>query len=261
MEAEGWAAALRADLEASMALVARRLGSDVLPAGPRRRVDPGIIGTLVACSPLGLFAADHPVMAATAEAIREGFCIGPAFYQGISHTGLGTYLTLQLAAVELAAGDRRSLERLAWLVDAATPTFTWPEAIHPGLGGGCMGDGHHGWAAADFLTFVRNLLVREVEGGLALCSMLPEGWVGQNLEVHDAPTHEGLVSFAVRWHGDRPALLWDLRRRDGAAGPVRLTAPGLDPSWSTTEVKGEALLAAGAAPPRPPAPEAEGSFS
>jgi hypothetical protein len=261
VEAEGWAAALRADLEASMALVARRLGSDVLPAGPRRRVDPGIIGTLVACSPLGLFPADHPVMAATAEAIREGFCIGPAFYQGISHTGLGTYLTLQLAAVELAAGDRRSLERLAWLVDAATPTFTWPEAIHPGLGGGCMGDGHHGWAAADFLTFVRNLLVREVDGGLALCSMLPEGWVGQNLEVHDAPTHEGLVSFAVRWHGDRPALLWDLRRREGAAGAVRLTAPGLDPSWSTTEAKGEALLAAGAAPPRQATPEAEGSFS
>jgi len=27
-----------------------------------------------------------------------------------------------------------------------------------------MGDGHHGWAAADLLTFVRNLLVREVAG-------------------------------------------------------------------------------------------------
>jgi hypothetical protein len=25
---------------------------------------------------------------------------------------------------------------------------------------------------------------------------------------------------------------------------VRLTAPGLDPSWSTTDAKGEALLAA-----------------
>jgi hypothetical protein len=241
-ECRGWAASLRADLEASMALVAARLGTDVLPAGPRRRIDPGIIGTLVACSPLRLFDADHPVMRATADAIRERFCVGAAFYQGISHTGLGTYLTMQLASVELAAGDRRALDRLGWLLDAATPTFTWPEAIHPGLGGGCMGDGHHGWAAADFLSFVRNLLVREtVDGGLALCSMLPDAWAGQNLEVHDAPTHHGTVSFAVRWHGERPALLWERKPRGGLA--VTITAPGLDPSWSTTDLKGEALLA------------------
>jgi hypothetical protein len=131
-----------------------------------------------------------------------------------------------------------------------------------------MGDGHHGWAAAELLNFARNLLVREVDDGsgpaLALCSMLPEGWAGQPIEVHDAPTHHGLLSFAVRWHGDRPALLWDLRRREGSSsspGPVRLTAPGRDPSWSTTEAKGDALLAAGAAPPRPPEPAPEGSFS
>jgi hypothetical protein len=264
-EVEADAAAFRTDIEASMALVAERLGDDVLPAGPRRRIDPGIIGSLVACSPLRLFGATSPSMAATAEAVRARFCIGPAFYQGISHTGFGTYLTLQLAAVELEAGDERCLERLSWLLDLASPTWTWPEAIHPQLGGGCMGDGHHGWAAADFLSLVRNLLVREVEGGLALCSMLPPEWRGQNLEVHDAPTHHGLLSFALRWHGDRPALLWDLRPHAGGTGAgVRLTAPGLDPSWSTNEVKGDALLAAPAGGPpasaSAPAP-AGGSFS
>jgi hypothetical protein len=256
-DADGWAASLRADLGASMRIVAERIGSDALPAGPRRRIDPGIIGTLVACSPLGLFAADDPMIRATADAVRERFCVGPAFYQGISHTGLGTYLTMQLASVELAAGDRACLDRLAWLVDAATSTYTWPEAIHPGLGGGCMGDGHHGWAAADFLSFVRNLLVRETDdGGLALCSMVPDAWTGQPIEVHDAPTHHGTVSFALRWHGDRPALLWDRKGRDDA--PVRITAPGIDPAWSSTDAKGEALLAA---PPRPSTPAPEGSFS
>jgi hypothetical protein len=124
------------------------------------------------------------------------------------------------------------------MLDAATPTFTWPEAIHPQLGGGCMGDGHHGWAAADFLSMVRNLLVRETDDGLALCTLLPDAWVGQEIEVHDAPTHHGSISFAVRWHGDRPALLWDLRPHDDAPA-VRITAPGLDPAWATTEVKGE----------------------
>ncbi|MBW3556310.1 MAG: hypothetical protein KY454_05135 [Actinobacteria bacterium] len=242
-EVASWAASLEADLGASMAMVAERTGSLVIPAGPRRRVDTGIIGSLVACSPLQLLPPHHPGMAATVEAVRQRFCVGPAFYQGISHTGQGTYLTLQLAAVELAAGDRRCLERLQWLVELATPTFTWPEAIHPTLGGGCMGDGHHGWAAADFLSLVRNLLVTEVEGGLVLAAMLPGEWRGQAVEVHDAPTHFGTLSFAIRWHGDRPALLWELDRRSGS-DPVTLRAPGLDPQWSTTEDRGETLLSA-----------------
>ena len=236
-----WAQELRAAIDSSMDLVAERLGTRVLPAGPRRRVDPAIIGGLVACFPLDLYPPDHPAMADTAEAIRERFCVGDAFYQGISHTGQGTYLTLQLAFVELLTGDPRALTRLRWMLDAATDTFTWPEAIHPQLDGGCMGDGHHGWAAADFLSFVRCLLVRESGDELVLCSMLPEDWLGHPIEVHGAPTHHGLLSFAVRWHGDRPALLWELEPRDGR-GPVRITAPGLDPAWSTRELRGEALL-------------------
>src|SRR3954470_7795185 len=154
-------------------------------------------------------ASDDERIVATADVIRDRFCLGDAFFQGISHTGLGTYLTLQLAFVELEAGDARALRRLNWLLDAATPTWTWPEAVHPRLPGGCMGDGHHGWAAADVLTFVRNLLVRDTElngeRGLALCTMVPDSWLGQGIEVHDAPTHAGLLSFAIRWHGDRPA--------------------------------------------------------
>ena len=247
--ADAWAVDMRADLEASLALVAERLGSAVVPAGPRRRVDPGVIGSLAACWPLRIFDADDPRMLATVDVIRDQFCVGEAFFQAISHTGLGTYLTLQLAFVELEQGDRRALDRLRWFVQAATDTFTWPEAIHPQLGAGCMGDGHHGWAAADLLSMVRNLLVREVPEGLALCTLLPDDWAGQGLEVVDAPTHHGLLSFALRWHGDRPALLWDLRPR--TPGAVTLTAPGLDPTWSTTEARGEALLA----------PVAAGSFS
>jgi hypothetical protein len=91
--------------------------------------------------------------------------------------------------------------------------------------------------------------------------MLPASWRGQNLEVHDAPTHFGVMSFAVRWHDDRPALLWDLKAR---GAPVRISAPGLDPTWSTDLPKGEALLAgapdAPLSPRRPPEPAAGGSF-
>ena len=254
------AAAMWADVEASLAVTAARLGTDAIPAGPGRRIDAGAVASLVACAPLGLLAADDPRIAATADALRERFTLaeGRAFFQGISHSGLGTYLTMQLAAVELRAGDHRGLDRLGWMLDAATPTWTWPEAIHPRIGGGCMGDGHHGWAGAEVLSFVRDLLVREVAapdamGGsptptLALSSLVPGSWDGQGWEVHDAPTAHGSVSYAVRWHGDRVALLWEVDPH-ADVDEVVLIAPALDPSWSTTDRRGEALL--GPVPPPP----------
>ncbi len=71
-----------------------------------------------------------------------------------------------------------------------------------------------------------------------LADPVPSAWLGQPLEVHDAPLPHGSVSFAVRWHGERPALLWESTH----TGVVR--CPGLDPSWRGTGLKGEALLAA-----------------
>jgi hypothetical protein len=46
----------------------------------------------------------------------------------------------------------------------------------------------------------------------------------------------GVVSFAVRWHGSRPALLWD------APAGVTLHAPALDPSFVASGGSGETLL-------------------
>jgi hypothetical protein len=102
---------------------------------------------------------------------------------------------------------------------AASPTFTWPDG--PAL----------------FLRAVRDLLVGPGDdGSVVLLSECPAAWRGQDLDVRDAPTRAGCVSYSVRWHGPRPALLWECDR------PVRLRAPGLDPSWSTEEVRGDALL-------------------
>ena len=71
-----------------------------------------------------------------------------------------------------------------------------------------------------------------------LAEPVPAAWFGQPLEVHDAPLTHGSVSFAIRWHGERPALLWESTH----TGVVR--GPGLDPSWRGSGLKGEALLAA-----------------
>jgi hypothetical protein len=104
---------------------------------------------------------------------------------------------------------------------SASSTFTWPDGPAP------------------LLRATRDLLVTAGDDESAdLLVELPSEWLGQNLEVHDAPTRAGRVSYAVRWHGARPALLWECER------PIRLGAPRLDRSWSTTEARGEALLAA-----------------
>jgi len=105
---------------------------------------------------------------------------------------------------------------------------------------------------------VRDLLVRETgsagASGLAVCSALPDGWRGQGIEVHEAPTDLGSFSFGLRWHGPRPALLWELDPHPGV-DDLQLAAPGLDPAWRGSGLRGEALLAAPAGPQPMPEPE------
>lgn len=117
-------------------------------------------------------------------------------------------------------------------------------------------------AAVALLGAVRTALVDDGPGDggapeLRVFAGFPTTWLGQGVEVHEAPTRFGHLSCAVRWHGERPALLWDLDPgADGLTTGVVLTAPALDPAWSTTDPRGEALLAAPAG-----APPVEGSFS
>jgi hypothetical protein len=86
------------------------------------------------------------------------------------------------------------------------------------------------------LRYARDALVVDAKSEVLLLPGFHPSWVGQSLTVHDAPTRAGAVSFALRWHGERPALLWD-----GPAG-VTLRAPVLDPDWSAPGGAGETLL-------------------
>lgn len=71
--------------------------------------------------------------------------------------------------------------------------------------------------------------------------LFPDGldrrWFGVDLEAHDLPLGRGLetISFALRWHGDRPAILWEQSEE------APLTAPLVAPEWSSSDRRGEAL--------------------
>ena len=106
-------------------------------------------------------------------------------------------------------------------------------------------------ADARLLLAARAHLVAELHEGLAISPVVPDAWLGQGWEVHDLPTAFGRLSYAIRWHGERPALLWELDPHPGGS-PARLSTPALDPAWSSTAPTGEALLAPVPVPVRPP---------
>lgn len=206
-------------------------------------------------SPLG--AALAAALDGAAELVRGGVWHEPGT------AGLSPRLTAWIGIARALDGREGADEPLAWLLEHGDPLWAWPELVHPRSGGGCGGEGHHSASTAAVLQFARRLVVDETGGGVAVVPAMFERWWGQSIEAHDVPTSYGRFSFAVRWHGDRPALLWELEAHDdpaivgalGAIGPFVVRAPGLDPNWSSTEHRGEALLAArpGIAPAVPEA--------
>ena len=129
----------------------------------------------------------------------------------------------EAAAAWAASGfrQRRRARRRRRVPDALTTARTFDHAADP----------------AGYLAVMRQVLVDETDGEVMLLSDFPTEWLGQNLAVHDLPLRAGLLSFAIRWHAARPALLWD------APDGVVLRAPALDASWSAAGGAGDTLLA------------------
>jgi hypothetical protein len=88
----------------------------------------------------------------------------------------------------------------------------------------------------DLLAVTRAALVRDSRATIDILPGFSPAWLGQNLAVHDAPLRGGRCSFAVRWHGARPALLWEV------PGGRTVHVPALDPAWASQEAAGETLL-------------------
>jgi hypothetical protein len=252
-DARRLAATLSADLGATIDAVAPG-GAPLPPTPSRTAADPGIVVNLDLLAPFGPLRPDHPSAAATLDAIRALPTGGPpAIAQLRGPAGLGPARTAQCAVIEIDGGDPRAVDRLDWLIGAGGPTMVWPGALHPRTGDGAWGRPHDPVATARFLTALRRLLVRELTdgSGLALCSVIPPGWLGQSLDVRRAPTAFGRFSYSVRWHGERPAILWELDPHP-SVDSLHLTAPGLDRQWSATGFEGEALLGPVAPPMAPP---------
>lgn len=196
-----------------------------IPASPYRRMDAGAIGALVASYPLQLVEPSDTRLMNTVDWLMAHCLVGGGFFQDMIHSGINAYLTLHLAQVLLRAGDPRWEALMRATGELASPTGQWPEAIHPRTGGGCMGDGQHTWAAAEWVRLVRNCFVREEGDRLILASGITEAWLSRNEVMWLGPTATpyGPVTVTVEPGEETVRVGWEATwRHQPAALEVRL---------------------------------------
>jgi len=209
-------------IENSVASVQDRLQHPGIPASPSRRMDAGAIGCLVASYPLQIYGSQDDRILQTTKFLMEKHFLQGAFYHEISHSGINIYLTLHIAQVLLRAANPRFFNIVQSVADLATQTGQWPEAIHPRTRGGCMGDGQHVWASAEWVMILRNMFVREeqAERMIVLCSGIPKKWLKPREVLFLGPTYtlygeisvtikveeQIEISWQARWHNESPQI-------------------------------------------------------
>ncbi|HSQ41935.1 MAG TPA: hypothetical protein VLM37_06625 [Fibrobacteraceae bacterium] len=219
---------LRFDLDKAMRSTFQRLHGQGMPSSPYRKVDSSAIGNLVAVAPLGLVNPEEYWVSSTLEALWQNSVEQGMFFQKIVHTGLNAYLNIQLSRAFLACGDGRWQVLFEALLDHATSVWTWPEAIHPQTRGGCMGDGDHGWAAAEVLSFLMSLLVRVQNGHLLLGHGIPINWYAPDMDIqaNNLVTRHGVVSWRLQGQGTTAHLSWNITRNQlQTRVPARFALP------------------------------------
>ncbi len=195
------------DLEKAIKKVCCKFGLETISASCTRGVDCGMIGSVSALYPTQLYSYNDERVSSTLDMIYSKFFYNGMFFQNFIHSGMNAYLTLQVAHAYLYSGNRKKFyEIFSSVVSKATSTFNFPEAIHPFTGGGIMGDGHHGWAAAEIVLASRDMFIFErfnnssefVE--LILLAGIPLNWFENKkpFSIENAPICGGKISIFVQ---------------------------------------------------------------
>jgi hypothetical protein len=223
-------------VDGSLERARARLHSLAMPASCYRRLDSGAIGSLVAGYPLELLDPRDERLLGTANYLLDRCMVGGGFFQDMIHSGINMYLTMHIAQVLLRADDTRFADLVRAAADLASPTGQWPEAIHPKTRGGCMGDGQHTWAAAEWILMMRNCFLREepAKGRLVIGAGILPRWVeaGNSLSMGPAPTSWGPVDVALDVSGQAAHVRWT-GRWHRESPQVEIRVPGFTPVVAT----------------------------
>ena len=200
-----------------------------IPASPYRRMDAGAVGSIVAGYPLDLMPATDPRLLGAVEYLLQECFVQGAFFQEMIHSGMNAYLTLQISQILLNAGDPRYADLLRRIAELASPTGQWPEAIHPGTKGGCMGDGHHAWASAEWILMMRRLFIHERGDTLILGGGIPGEWRegSDTIQFGPTPTSFGRISVRIKPDSGNGEIQWSADWRN-APEQLRIDLPGTE---------------------------------
>jgi hypothetical protein len=162
------------------------------------------LGELVRMGAGGRATAEDVAAAVAAIARRPGWLVDVA---------------LDAAAIVLARwGESRAVRDVGAILARRTQAPS-PTGVPPGIGA---------------VAAIERRLARS---GELLPGGIPGAWRGSDFACHGVPVGPcSTVSYAVRWHGENAAVLWEV-----AGDPVVLRAPAVDPRWSTAARSGDAL--------------------
>ncbi len=210
----------RSDLERAIQRVQQQYQIKEIPASSTRGIDCGMIGSTCFWYPLQILPPNDPRMIATLSTLLSRYSVQGMFFQDFVHSGMNPYLTMHIAQAALYGGNREMFwDLLMTVLSRATATLTFPEAIHPATGGGSMGDGHHGWAAAEVLHSLRDAFIQErwtthASHDLVLCAGLPATWFNGNksFSIQKAVVPDGTISLHMECEKDETMMVIDLDR-------------------------------------------------
>ena len=174
----------------------------VMPGGRKYSDVRGQWAFLHGVFPGRLWPADHPlvrgIMAALEKSKREGILYG----SGWNARGVWNYLASFYGHALLWLGrDLEAAKVLYAFANHSSPTLAWREEQN--LRGDPpreTGDMPHNWASAEFIRFVRHLLLLERGKELHLLEGIPPTWLspGAHTALTGAPTTFGPVDMDLR---------------------------------------------------------------
>ncbi len=164
--------------------------------------------------------------------------------------------TLDAARRDIAAGRPDGALTVAAVSALLERLGCWPDVVHPTRPLGIGEDGASVATMARLLAATLDLAAPLNGSSVDAFGSFPSEWWGRPAQFSDLPVAGGSVSCALRWHGARPALIWELTpdglghcpETDGASqtgtppSVLLLRAPALDPVFTGSELVGEALL-------------------
>jgi hypothetical protein len=210
--AAGWereAETFTGDIHRSLEKVAARLGKEYIPASPSHPFDESAIGFVCGIYPLALEDVYPAAFKTTLDELTNRYVDEKGFYHPIIHSGYNAYLTLQLAHAYLLRNESARAWHIAnTIFRQCVSPYSLPEAIHPKTGGGAIGDGHHGWAAAEIVLFLLDCLVREHGNSLFIFKDVQPGMLqwGTKSSVQGVATSFGTVGCSLNYETAKKGL-------------------------------------------------------